>query len=608
MTIRRRVAVTLALAAILGAWACSSSIPILTPQDSGNADSGGGDVVFVVDGTADAPDTSCPSHCSSDLHQVFDCNDKLVATCPDDQGCGGSACVPACDAAKANNSNVGCDYFVVEPDTLDLVNGACFAAYVVNTWSSPVSLTGDWNGKPLAIANASRLPSGSGQALSLTPLTNGQLQPGEVAIVFLNSFGGGGLLGIDCPTQAALTDSDGAVHGTALGHAFHLASDRPVVAYDVMPYGGGAGLTTSATLLVPTTAWDTNYVAVNAFRQSQVGGQNFIAIAAQEDNTAVTISPTATIYQGAGVPGTSKGVPITYNLMRGEYVQITQDGELTGSPIQANKPIGVWGGATCFNIDTAFDYCDTGQQQLFPVSALGWEYVGVRYRNRYDGIEETVPWRIVGAVDGTTLTYEPSTPAGAPTIVDNRDVKEFWTSDPFVVRSQDNLHPFYVSGHMTGAHDPHAGGSTDGGPNDRGDPEYVNVVTPAQFLTSYVFFTDPTYPETDLVIVRTKGSSGFADVTLDCAGVVTGWQPVGTSGTYEYTRVDLVTGDFAPVGNCDNGRHEIHSTVPFGVTIWGWGTEAVDVNNLQTLDVSYAYPAGAYMTHITPVVVPPIPK
>ena len=44
----------------------------------------------------------------------------------------------------------------------------------------------------------------------------------------------------------------------------------------------------------------------------------------------------------------------------------------------------------------------------------------------------------------------------------------------------------------------------------QGDPEFVNVIPPAEYLSSYVFFTDPTYPETDLVVVRTLGSGGFA--------------------------------------------------------------------------------------------------
>ena len=139
-----------------------------------------------------------------------------------------------------------------------------------------------------------------------------------------------------------------------------------------------------------------------------------------------------------------------------------------------------------------------------------------------------------------------------------------------------------------------------------GDPEFVNVIPPAQYLASYIFFTDPTYPETHLVFVRQKGAdSAFHDVTLDCKGVLTGWAPIGTGGQYEYTRTDLVTGNFAKVGTCDNGRHEAKSDVPFGLTVWGWGT-----NQSSTFSqaVSYAYPAGASVQPINTVVIPPTPN
>ena len=224
------------------------------------------------------------------------------------------------------------------------------------------------------------------------------------------------------------------------------------------------------------------------------------------------------------------------------------------------------------------------------VRALGSEYAGVRYRGRM-GMDETPPWRLVGAVTGTQLEWEPSTPPGAPTSLNLGDVREFTAAGPFVVRSQDNNHPFYLGGYMTG-------GSAF---NNEGDPEWVNVIPPSQYLNNYVLFTDPTYPETSLVVIRTpsKVDGMFAPVTLGCAGELTGWQPFGE---YEYTRVDLVTGNFLDVGGCSNGRQEMSSTVPFGVTVWGWGATQT------TKQVSYAYPAGAGFQPINDIVVPPIPQ
>jgi hypothetical protein len=358
---------------------------------------------------------------------------------------------------------------------------------------------------------------------------------------------------------------------------------------------------TSATLLLPTSAWDTNYVAVDAYGAGPIE-QPFIQITGQQDGTAVTINPSNAIVGGMGVAATAKNVSATYMVNRGQVLQFTQDAPLIGSIIQSTAPVGLWGGKSGLSIESCC--ADTGHQQIPPVRALGSEYAGVRYRNRYDGNEESPPWRLVGAAAGTKLTWEPSAPAGAPLTLGLGQVAQFNAPGPFLVRSQDSQHPFYVSAHMTGA------GSFDPNMNDgRGDPEFVNVIPTAEYLSSYVFFTDPTYPETDLVLVRIKGAKGFADVTLDCAGVLGGWQPVGTSGKYEYTRFDLVRHNFAPQGMCNNGRHEIHSTRPFGMTVWGWGSGETGqmFQGFYTQYVSYAYPAGAGVQPINTVVIPPAP-
>ena len=112
--------------------------------------------------------------------------------------------------------------------------------------------------------------------------------------------------------------------------------------------------------------------------------------------------------------------------------------------------------------------------------------------------------------------------------------------------SQDASHPFYFAQYMTG-----------GAPfSGIGDPDYVNVVSPSQYLPRYTFFTDPTYPETNLVVVRMldKASGQFPNVTLDCSGVLTGWQAVGSSGQYQFTRVDLSTGNFQAVRRLQQRR------------------------------------------------------
>ncbi len=530
----------------------------------------------------------CGQSCTADLKKVIDCNGVLVKECGPDEGCANGQCIDdPCEAAKLSSSSLGCDYWALKTDIINEALGACFAAFVANTWTSPVKIQVDYQGATLPIANFARIPSGQGQGLQYAPYDPAVgLPPGEVAILFLARDQFGFLP--DCPAPAALT-TDGGIFGTGRGQAFHITTDRPVVAYQILPYGGGSSAATSATLLLPTSVWDTNYVAINAYPASQIAPAfPSLNILAHEDGTQVTILPKVNIQGGPNVSSAPANQPVNYALNRGEYLQLTQGPELSGSPIQSNKPIGVWGGASCLNVPVTQYACDSAQQQIPPVKAMGNEYVGVRYRGR-GGVEETPPWRIIGMVDGTSLTYEPAAPPGAPQELSLGQVFEFNAAGPFIVRSQDADHPFYVAAYMTG-------GELFGG---EGDPEWVNVVPAAQYLDSYVLFTDPTYSETELVLVRRPSKEGqFADVTLDCLGVVGGWEPIGP---YQWTRVDLVTGNFQNVGNCSNGRRELKSDLPFGVTVWGWGSTAA--GSFFTEYVSYAYPAGMSVAKINEVVV-----
>ncbi len=551
-------------------------------------------------GDASSKDGGNCFKCSADLHSVLDCNDNVVTTCPADQGCGANgACVPACDSAAANQSSIGCEYWAVTPDGWSNIpeynagtsDGSCFAAFVNNTWGAPVSVTLEYNGQTINGGNYAYIPQGSGNAITYQPAPNGQIAAGQMAIVFLAQYGTAQSFKTLCPTgtQAAITNVDTGVHGTGTGHAIRLATSAPTVVYDIYPYGGAISYITSATLLLPTTVWDTNYIAAstweitNTFGVSRPSG---VTLVANQDGTQVTISPTAAITARGTVAGTAKGVPHTYTMNRGEILHFMQTGDLTGSPIQSNNPVGVWGQHYCMSIPTNVGACDPGHQEIPPVKALGNEYVAVRYRQR-GAVDESVPWRVVGAVDGTTLTYDPPQ-AGAPATLSSGQLVVWNGTGPFAVKSQDTQHPFYMAAHMSG------GGDT--GANGEGDPETVNIVPPQQYLADYIFFTDPTYSETNVVFVRKKNAqNSFDDVTLDCAGTITGWTNIG-SGAYQYTRVDLQKGH-AKVGNCDNGRHEAKSTTPFGETVWGWDSY-----------VSYAYPAGASVKPINSVVVVPTPK
>lgn len=504
-----------------------------------------------------------------------------------------------CAEAARQKGNAGCRFYAVQQDSNYETDSraACFAMFVVNPGSEAVKLTLERAKAPIALAPLARIPRGTGPALTYGPFEDAKgLPPGEIAILFLAGDPASKVSPCPAGVKPAVPGPAYVKH-PGIGQAFVLTADRPVVAYQIWPYGGGPSAITAATLLLPEESWGANHVGVNPGFNSPVA---LLDVVAKEDGTEVTLRPKIDVQALGPVPAIKAGASGTFRLNAGEFVEVLQPpvtapADLSGSLLTANKPVGLFGGTTCLGVPADKAACDSVQQQIPPVSALGSEYAAVRYRSR-STIEESVPWRFVGAADGTVLSYD-GAPAGAPTALARGQVVDVWTDRPFLVRSQDAQHPFSLHGYMTG------GESFD----HAGDPDFVNVVPTSQYLSSYVFFADPTYPETNLVVVRKRGSDGaFADVRLDCAEApLSGWTALGN---LEYTRADLSTGNWKPViPGCGNGRNRISSTAPFAVTVWGWGSKATGGKDkgdpAYSEWVSYAYPAGAGLAVVNSVVI-----
>jgi len=559
-----------------------------TASNGGNGGNGQGG--FGLAGSGGNP--NCPTQCSTDLHSVIDCNGNVLETCNGLQGCDASlgTCGNACEASVNNKNSVGCQYFAT--DMANSNSASCFAAYVANTWDTPVRIQVVRGGQALPVENFARIPQGTGPNLTYAPYDPvAGLPPGEVAILFLSGSATSGS-SVLCPIEPAVNgDASVGATTTGIGDSFEIRTDVPVVAYEINPYGGGSAAVTGASLLLPTSVWDVNYVGVNAYRFDL--SEPSMNIVAAEDNTTVTILPVGNIVGGPMVPACPPNTACNVTLNRGQNLQLSESDELTGSVISADKPVGLMAGHPCMRTPFQVAFCDHGEQMIPPVQALGTEYVGVMYRPRRG---EPAIWRIIGAVDGTQLTY--SNDVGGPATLQQGEIAEFVTGDPFVVTAQDDEHPFLLFTYMSGSQ-----WNMMNNGNGYGDVDFVISVPPDQYLNRYVFFADPTYPETNLVVVRAKDPSGnFRDVTLDCAGVLTGWQPVGE---YEWTRIDLVTGDFDGVDGCNTGRREIESEGRFGLWVWGWGTPETST---FTANVSYGYPGGMNVQPINEVVVPPTPK
>jgi len=376
-------------------------------------------------------------------------------------------------------------------------------------------------------------------------------------------------------------------------------------AYDILPYGGAHSHVPSAQLVYPSSAWGDNYVVVATPPGTYSSPGLWAQIVASQDNTTVQVLPTATLPAGPTFVEGPAGQTASYTLNAGQYVQwMLPNGstDLSGSVVQSDKPVAVFAGSQLLRLQPEpKPGGDASHEQNIAVRSLGYDYVAAPYETRRaDLAPEEIPYRIVGAIDGTQLTYDPSVP-GAPVTLDQGQVVDFKATEPFRVTSQNADHPFAVAQMMNSAYwigvgEVRDGATAPGWDMMLGDEEFVSILPPAQFLRHYVFFTDPTYPTTNLVLTRVKTDDGFHDVDVDCIGTIAGWTAVGTSGELEVTTVDLMRAA-VPASGCENGRHEASSDGPFGIVVWGLDSYS-----------SYAYPAGGNAAQLTTAVVPVIPK
>lgn len=597
---RRRGAI--AAAGVLGAaFACyGPDISIGVDKSGTGADGGdaGGLIPF------------CPP-CSPDLSSEIDCNGKVITTCPDDLGCSAARrCVAACDAASSNPTNVGCDFFAVTPDVFPDIapSGGCFAALVTNAWRSSLVVTAEYGGTPVDVSQSTYRFVRTTPGVAYEP-TFGEVAPGDAVVVFLSQSPAASYA---CPAgvHVALA-SNTAVRGTARGSAIRLRTTRPAAIASVYPWGGAVAQVPSAALLLPTSTWDRLVMGVTGWSLTQfkvppgpvTSRASALAIVGL-DPTSVTVLPVQDVLGGPGLASVARGSSGRYSLGAGELIQLEQGmpqgHDLSGTVLVGDTPIAVWGTHQCMNIPSTVGGCDGAHFQVPPLRALGQTYVAARPPNRGTQ-DEKPPWRIVAAIEGTQLTFDPPQ-VGAPSAPLHAGQVAFLdASGPFVVRSQDLRHPFFVSAHMTGANSPDV-------LQQAGDPESVPVVPTQQWQRGYTFAIEPTFATSTLVVVRARGQNGgFVDVELDCSGPLAFTTLVGSSGEFESARVDLQRLS-APAGACDfSGAHRLRSDGAFTATVWG--TDTCDGKQPPCGSVSYAFPVGMGVAPVADVVFnPPVPK
>jgi len=429
--------------------------------------------------------------------------------------------------------------------------------------------------------------SGKGKEPGWTSAADSILSPGASAAIALvdgqlDALGGDSR----CPFPT-LKDRTALFAEEASGATFHLTSDAPIFATYYFGYGvrGGADATTA---LRSVGSWYSEYIDVGVYRPGRTPQQS--------DRTGQY----ATNWEAAAIVTALEPVQVTFekdhpghggqrvmSLLGEQAHHFLRDDLYIGTPIRSTRPFGLFVGSAVTFMPFNTGMSDAILTQVPAPRDWASEYAAVGHPPRRLNIDDAPLYRLIAAKDGTKLTYDPAPPPDAPLALAAGELAVFRTSTPFVVRSQDQEHRFYASVAMTGSNplcdaEPNPAGE----PGDvryvrcPGDPELLNVTPSAEYARQFAFTTVHNFADVYLVLVRKKRDDRFADVTLDCAGTITGWKPIGSGSTFETATVALSQGNYAPQiypsGTCELGAHTMFSDAPFTGYIWAWTHAGVD--------------------------------
>jgi hypothetical protein len=355
--------------------------------------------------------------------------------------------------------------------------------------------------------------------------------------------------------------------------AYHIRSTLPVTVYQFSPLDYTDGdimfsYTNDASLLLPVNALTGSYVIPSwpFFMYADNPYPSMMTIVGTQDDTSVAVTPRATA--GGGSMGVFPAdVETSVTLNAGDALELLSGtGDLTGSLVEADKPIAIVAGHYATNIPTNQGSQDHLEEQVFPFETLSSSYVvaAPAVPALPDGKERFI--RVIAAQEDTTITYEPDIPSAETSLAFVGDFAEIpqHVGDHLITADKKVIVVQYMESGYAGLPDE---------VDPIGDPAMALAVATDQYRTSYLFHAPANY-ETNYVNVVAPVD---AEVTLD-GQAVTGFAQVGSSD-WAVAKVEL--------DNSGDGNHYAESDEPFGISVYGYGW-----------CTSYWYPGGLDLDEI----------
>ena len=356
------------------------------------------------------------------------------------------------------------------------------------------------------------------------------------------------------PDLASLGDEVDVVESKGI----NVEASAPVAVYGLnrIPYSSDGYLG------LPVAALGREYLVTgypNVFSGvSALNGTQF-ALVATEDETSVTIIPSRNVL---GHPG---GDPFVVQLNQGQTYQLRDPNDatadLSGTELISDKPIAVFGGHQCANIESPSQmFCDHLVEQLLPVTAWGKNFYAVPLATRING--DTL--RITGSKDGTQLLLN----GAAAGSIDRGQVRRFTLAG---VTRIDANRPVFVAQFAR---------SSDFDEVENADPFMVTVPPIRYYTRDHMICTGPGSLATHHVNIVAP-SSVVGVLTLDGVVVAAGaFTPIGASG-FSSARLTVSA-----------GPHALSAPQPFGSIVYGYGPYE-----------AYGWPGGMFFGDITPPVI-----
>lgn len=555
-------------------------------------------------------------YCSgSDSNDIYVCNDQgtggeQIGTCEGEEVCSAGGCKTACDKAEDEPSNVGCNFWAVDLDNEAFESGfggpfsndaaaAQYAVAIANNNSEPVEAK-------IYINRAAM-----GQPIAEQLVTTVTIPPQDLAQINLDQREVDGSMG----QNGTYRQNSGS--GTfASPHAYRIETSGPVVAYQFNPIIQQAS--NDASILIPRQALGSNYYILgyptaNPCKIEGLGGDNpsipdhtSITIIGTQDNTSVTVIPTHPIKASAGpsgieIPATAAGTPLTFVVNRYDVVNLEsdqpsgsvqtcislaaeRDGDFSGSQISSTNSVaifsslerGIGSGGTDFPAAPGWDgeTCCTDhlEQQMFPTTALGWQFAVSRspVRSTDPSWREPDIYRVLATENNTNI----ETNLGGEFASFNLNAGEwkgFYSDHGFTLKSNGGaimLGQFIISEQQI----PQGG---------IGDPTFVIFPAAEQHRKDYVFLVPTTFTSNYMVLAKPLEAVIAVDGTPVEALSGCSEEPIGEVNGIMYEQLTCLM---------QEGVHTVSSGQPVGLTVYGYYNVG-----------SYGYPGGSDVKIINPI-------